>query len=106
MLSPQTPAVQLAGSFAAGAQAVPQFPQWFRSVVVSASQPFEPSASQSAKPALQVEPQAPAAQLAAAFAPAVHTLPQAPQFCVLVFVSTSQPFAPFTSQSAKPALHA
>jgi hypothetical protein len=102
------PALQLATPHApaahdpdalAGAQAIPQPPQWARLVRVSASQPFVAVASQSAKPAAQpATPHAPAAHDPVAFAGA-QPIPQPPQWARLVAVSTSQPFAALVSQS-------
>jgi hypothetical protein len=88
----------------APAQAARHAPQFARSLVVLTSQPLAAIPSQSAKPALQVNPQAPAAQVAVALAGAEHALPQRPQCVVLARVSTSQPLVAMPSQLSKPAL--
>jgi len=80
----------------------PQAPQWVELVRVSTSQPLEATPSQSAKPARQVNPQAPAAQVAAAFALAGQAAPQRPQCCTLVLVFTSQPLTALPSQLPMP----
>jgi hypothetical protein len=55
---------------------------------------------------MQSKVQPRATQRAAALAGSAQTIPQTPQFAVLVRRSTSQPFAAFASQLAKPPLHA
>ena len=61
----QTPAAQVPVPLATAGQALPQWPQWARSVVVSTSQPsVRRLALQSAKPASQGLAQAPAEQVA------------------------------------------
>jgi hypothetical protein len=61
--------------------------------------------SQSAKPAVQVMAQRPAAQAGTALSAPMHTVPQAPQWETLVPVLVSQPLAALPSQSPKPAAH-
>ncbi len=75
-------------------------PQWVALARVSTSQPSLGSPLQSAKPAVQVCSQRPAAQLAVLLGRAVHAVPQVPQCCRLVRVSVSQPLAAMRSQSA------
>jgi hypothetical protein len=60
-------------------QAAPHAPQCATLDVTLVSQPFAPLPSQSPKPALQVMPHAPDAQVAAALEGVGHTLPQRPQ---------------------------
>ena len=88
-----------------GPQLVPQRPQFAGSRVSEVSQPLAAFPSQSPKPALHVNPQAPAAHVTVAFARAGHGLLQRPQCAVLVLVLTSQPLADNESQFAKPATH-
>jgi hypothetical protein len=102
---PQTPAVHTDEALALE-QALPQRPQLPVLERVSTSQPLAGLPSQSAKPTLQVNPHAPAAQNTAAFARAVHTRPQPPQFWRLVLVFTSQPLLIAPSQSPVPAAQA
>jgi hypothetical protein len=103
-LDAQRPAAQLAVEFAGVGQARPHAPQCVALVCVGASQPLVASPSQSAKSALQANPQRPAAQAALALAGAGHTFPHAPQWVALVCVAASQPLVASPSQSAKPAL--
>ncbi len=87
-------------------QAFPQRPQLCELDVRSTSQPFAGFMSQSAKPMLQVPTaQRPAAHAGIPFA-ITHDVAQAPQCAASVRRSTSQPFAGFMSQSAKPSRHA
>jgi len=86
--------------------AAPQDPQWVELVLVFTSQPLEATPSQSAKPALQVKPQAPAEQVAVALALAGQGAPQRPQCCTLVLVFTSQPLTALPSQLPIPATQA
>jgi len=97
----QAPAVQ-AGVPLATAQRVEQLPQCVASEPRSTSHPFEASPSQSAKPALQVNAHAPAAQDTAAWALGAHAIPQPPQCSTVARVSTSQPLAAMPSQSPRP----
>jgi hypothetical protein len=90
----QRPAVQ----FWPMAHARPHAPQFSRSVRMSTSQPFVAIPSQLPKPALQVKPQAPAVQVAAAFARAGQTFPHLPQWIGLVAKFASQPLAALPSQ--------
>src|SRR5690606_4085660 len=57
---------------------------------------------QSAQPARHVKPQAPAAQLAAAFGGTGHRSPQPPQFAGSASVEVSQPLPMSSSQSSQP----
>ncbi len=74
----QAPATQAAMPLLI-AQAAPQAPQFDGSLPMLSSQPLAGLRSQSAKPALQVKPQVPAAQLAVALARGGQTVPHAPQ---------------------------
>jgi hypothetical protein len=78
----------------------PQPPQWATAPLVSTSQPLAAAPSQSAKPALQVKPHAPAAQVGVALARAGHTVEQAPQLVALVARLTQRP-----PQLVSPAAH-
>jgi hypothetical protein len=80
------------------AHARPHVPQAARSDCVLTSHPSAAMALQSAKPALQAKPQAPAAQVAVALAGAVHALPQRPQLVTSARVSDSHPLARMPSQ--------
>ena len=100
---PHVPAVQLAVPFGA-AHTAPQAPQWPVFDRVSTSQPFAALPSQSAKPALQVNPHADEPHVVVALARAGHTTPQPPQCAMLVVVLVSQPFEALLSQLPKPAL--
>jgi hypothetical protein len=75
----QRPITQAAESPRAAAQARPQTPQWLVEFDVAVSQPFAVSPSQSPKPGAHTTRHAPETQTGAAFAPAVHATPQAPQ---------------------------
>jgi len=77
-VSPHAPAVQVAVALGPVAHARPQAPQCAALPRVAVSQPFIASPSQSPKPASQVRPQRPAAQVGRALASAGHTLPHAP----------------------------
>jgi hypothetical protein len=81
-------------------QAVAQVPQWVTVVRVSVSQPLSAMPSQSPKPAMQVNPHAPAAQVVVALARVGQAFPHAPQCARLVAVSVSQPLAAIMSQLA------
>ncbi len=86
----QAPVVHT-GVALARAQALPQAPQWETSPPGVVSPPLETSASQSAKPALQVPTaQAPARQAAVALG-TTQAFWQSPQWATSVAVSTSQP---------------
>jgi hypothetical protein len=99
----QAPLVQ-AGLPLANVQVRPQVPQLVTVLVRLVSQPLLSSPSQLPKPVLQVMPQAPAVQVAAALARVGQAVPQAPQLVALVRVSTSQPLLLLLSQLAKPSL--
>ena len=60
-------------------QAVPHFPQFAASLWRSTSQPFSGLPSQSAKPALHVNPHVRPLHVAVAFAGATHGVHAAPQ---------------------------
>jgi hypothetical protein len=83
--------------------ALPQRPQLPTLVRVSTSQPLAALPSQSAKPVLQVNPHAPAAQKIDALARAAQARPQPPQWATVVLVFTSQPLPSTPSQSPVPA---
>jgi hypothetical protein len=88
------------------AHARPHAPQWAVLVRVSVSQPLAALPSQSANPARHdAIVHVPPAHAAVALG-RLHARPHIPQLVAVVRVSTSQPFAGFPSQSAKPALHA
>ena len=87
------PAVALASAHAA-----PQRPQLDGVVLRLVSQPLAALPSQSPKPAVQVTPHAPAAQVAVPLV-ASHALPQRPQFATVVARLVSQPLAGLPSQS-------
>ena len=99
---PQTPAEQADVPFAVE-QALPHRPQFPAVVRMFTSQPLAAIPSQSAKPALQVNPHAPAAHVTVAFALAAHARPQPPQWSTLVTVFVSHPVIRLPSQSAVPA---
>jgi hypothetical protein len=81
-------------------------PQWAGSAARFASQPFEITPSQSAKPGRQpTKPQAPPVHDGIAFGSA-HTWPHPPQFASSVARSASQPFDAWPSQSPNPPSHA
>jgi hypothetical protein len=82
-----------------GAQTPPHPPQRMGSLRVSASQPFSATPSQSAKPALQVNPQRPAVQVGEALALAAQAVPHPPQCAGSVKVLASQPLRAMPSQS-------
>ncbi len=84
----------------------PHPPQFVALLVVLVSQPVARSPSQSSKPALQTVPHTAAVQTPAALVAPVQTIPQRPQFALLVLRLASQPLARFPSQSPKPGLHA
>ncbi len=73
---------------------------------MSTSQPLAALPSQSAKPALQVYAQRPAAHSTALLARAAHAVPQAPQLRASVSVLVSQPLVGSRSQSEKVPVHA
>ena len=100
------PAAQVAAPFTREGHATPQRPQFAALVERFTSQPLEATPSQSAKPSLQAKPQAPAAQVARAFAGAAQAFPHAPQWATLVAVLVSQPLEAVPSQSPKVAVHA
>jgi hypothetical protein len=105
-LNPQLPARQFETALAGAEHTIPQPPQCCALVSVFCSQPFAVFASQSAKGTTQSKAQPRAAQRAVALAGSAQTIPQPPQLAVFVRTSTSQPFAAFASQFAKPPLHA
>lgn len=98
----QTPAVQVVVPLAFE-QTLPQEPQFATLVFRLASQPLAATPSQLPKPALHVRmPQAPDEQVAVAFR-REHTMPQLPQFAVLLCVFVSHPFVASPSQLPQPA---
>jgi hypothetical protein len=88
----------------AGPHATPQPPQCDALVVVSVSQPFAGSPSQSPNPARHVNPHTPAAQSAVAFARAAQGV-HPPQWSGSLEGSTSHPVAASPSQSRWDASH-
>ena len=95
----QTLAPQPAG------QLEPHMPQFFASLDVLTSQPFEARPSQFAKGAVHVGWEQ-AEETQRSVPPLMlHALPQALQFAGSLDVSTSQPFAGFPSQSALGGVH-
>jgi hypothetical protein len=88
----------------AALHARPHIPQFVGLVRVSTSQPSDALPLQSAKPALHVNPHAPAAHVAVALAGAIHDRPHVPQLATVVARVVSQPFAGLESQSPKPML--
>ncbi len=87
---PHTSAAHVAVPFAP-LQAFPHLPQWATLVARVASQPFTALESQSPDPALQVNPQAPATQVALAFSTVGHPLPHDPQSVGEVISDTHRP---------------
>jgi hypothetical protein len=104
-VSPHVPAAHVAVALAPAGHALPQRPQCEVLVCVFASQPFVASLSQLAKPALQVDPQAPDVHVAVALARAGHATPHRPQLATSPASVTSQPLSARRSQSATPAEH-
>ena len=90
----QTPATQARPDM----HALPQRPQWGELVASAISQPLASVTSQSPKPAAQVKPQAPIAQVAAVLGRVWHAIPHPPQWATVTRVSTSQPLAAMASQ--------
>lgn len=82
-------------------QTVPHPPQLFRFVWVFVSHPFETLLSQFPNPGSHAIEHAPSEQLAVPFA-LLQDVPQLPQFAMLEFVFTSQPFVDTPSQFANP----
>jgi hypothetical protein len=83
---------------------MPHAPQLRASERTSTSHPSVIARLQSRNPALHESAQAPAEHALAAFARGGQVVPQPPQLLGSLAVSTSQPFAPLRSQSAKPPL--
>jgi hypothetical protein len=92
-----------AGVALASEQARPQAPQWLTALRVLVSQPLATFMSQSPKPVAQAIEQRPAVHAAVPLA-ALHALPHAPQWAVVVERLVSHPLAALPSQSPKPAL--
>jgi hypothetical protein len=98
----QAPAAQAAVAFGS-AQALAHPPQFAGSVDVLTSQPLDGTTSQSAHPVVQeATTQIPEEHADEAFG-SVHTLPQVPQFVLLVCTLTSQPSVATLLQFANPA---
>src|SRR5207253_2863731 len=72
-------------------QGLPQPPQFLRSFMVFTSQPLATMLSQFSKPALQVTPHTPEAQVAVALGGMPQLWPQPPQFAVSMVVSMHAP---------------
>jgi len=96
----QRPAVQACPDV----QVIPQPPQLLTLLVVLVSQPLPARPSQLPKPAAQVMPHEPPAQLGVPLLP-LHTLPQLPQLARFSAVPVSQPLPASPSQLPKPGLH-
>ena len=92
--APRSPATQRGVD---PAQALPHAPQ-FAVPESAASQPFEATPSQSAKPERHAMRHVPAVQTGAALGAAAQVVPHAPQCAVLTRVSTSHPLAAMPSQ--------
>ena len=102
----QTPAVHAAVAWSRDGHDVAHVPQCDGSEPRSVSQPLEAMPSQSAWPARQRTPHAPAVHVAVAKGPAGHTLRHAPQLYGSLAVPTSQPSEATRLQSPKPGSHA
>jgi hypothetical protein len=102
--TPQVPAAQVGIATFVRLQTVPHPPQFAGSTWVLTSQPSPVLLLQLAKPALQVIPHAPDAQVAAAFVRTGHTLLHAPQCAAVLVVLVSQPSAALLLQLPKPVL--
>ncbi len=87
------------------AHTLPQAPQLAKEVRVSTSQPLALFMSQSTKPAMQLEPQAPAVHVGVALLGATQRSPQRPQLDTSLVSAVSQPLALFMSQLPKPIAH-
>lgn len=100
----QRPATQagVVARFAPPEQLAPHAPQSLSVVRRSISQPLLAVPSQSPKLVLQAMPQVPEVQVGVEFARVEHTVPQPPQFEVLVLVLVSQPSVRLRLQSPKP----
>jgi hypothetical protein len=99
-----TPFVQVVVPFALE-QTVPQVPQFAGLVFRFASQPLAATPSQLPNPALQERmPHVPDEHVSVAFR-SEQTVPQLPQFAVLLCVFVSQPFVPSPSQLPQPGTH-
>lgn len=79
---------------------LPHAPQFVTLVRRSVSQPLPARPSQLPKPALQLNPQAPAAHVRVALATVGQTLPHAPQLFTSASVRISQPSLEARLQSA------
>jgi len=86
-------------------QALLHRPQCATAVRVSTSQPLAGSPSQSAKPSLHSQAQAPSEQRAVVLGRLAQARPQPPQWAVVVAVLVSQPLAALMSQSPKEPVH-
>jgi hypothetical protein len=90
----------------AAAQTLAHVPQCAGLNSRSASQPFPSSASQLPNPEPQASPQLPDVHVGAAFAPAGHPCPQAPQWLTEELVAVSHPSPGSPLQLPNPATHA
>ena len=100
----QAPAVQVEVPFAFE-HTVPQVPQFAGLVFRFASQPLAATPSQFPKPALHVRmPHVPDEHVSVAFR-SEQTVPQLPQFAVLLCVFVSQPLVASPSQLPQPGTH-
>jgi hypothetical protein len=101
---PHWPSTQTASALPRLGQARPQRPQLAALVLRATSQPSPGSPLQSAKPALQAKPQAPALHVDDALARVGHAAPQPPQWSTERLVSVSQPSLAMPLQSPKEGL--
>lgn len=103
--SPHAPARHVAVEFGPKGHTVEQLPQWVGSEFRLASQPFDATPSQLAKPLQHENPHTLAVQVVVALALVGHAFRHDPQLDGSMVVSTSQPFDPMPSQLAKPGEH-
>ncbi len=81
--------------------ALPQRLQWVELVASATSQPLASVASQSPKPAAQVMPQTPIAQVGVVLGRVWRAIPQSPQWATLVAVWTSRSSCPPSRRSRR-----
>ena len=103
-VKPQLPATHVVVELARFGQAFGHEPQCRTSVLRLTSQPSTALPLQSAKPALQVNPQVEPVQVRVEFGRLAQRFPQKPQSSRLPTTLTSQPSAGFPLQSSQPAL--
>jgi hypothetical protein len=90
-VNPQAEAAQVEVALARAGHTVPQAPQLVAAVARLVSQPLAMPMSQSAKPAAQVSPQAPPAQVGALLGRAAQRFPHAPQLLMSARGSMQRP---------------